>query len=220
MPDATKVLLTGFEPFEGYGDNPSWTAAERLAAEPPKGLEVSAVRLSCVYRRSLEELRTAVAEHRPSLVLALGQAGGRPDLTVERVAINVDDARIPDNAGQEPIDEPIVPDGPAAYFSTLPVKACVAASRAAGIPASVSQSAGTFVCNHVFYGLAHLLATEHPDVRGGFVHVPFAPHQVVERDRAGAASMSVRDMATGLAAMLEAAATTTTDIRETGGATH
>ena len=228
VPHHTKVLVTGFEPFEGFGDNPSWYAAEQLAATPPAGLDVTAVQLSCVYGTSLEELRAAVATHRPDLVLALGQAGGRPDLTVERVALNVDDARIPDNAGQRPIDEPIVPDGPAAYFSSLPVKACVAAARAAGVPASVSQTAGTFVCNHVFYGLAHLLATEHPHVRGGFVHVPFAPHQVAEpgADAVAAAaatgrpSMSVRDMGIGLAAILTAAATTTTDIRESGGATH
>ncbi|MER5806001.1 pyroglutamyl-peptidase I [Streptomyces mirabilis] len=219
----TKILVTGFEPFEGSETNPSWLAAELLSAEPPSpGLEVTAVQLSCVLGKVADELRAAVAVHEPDLVLALGQAGGRPDLTVERVAINVDDARIPDNAGQTPIDVPIVPDGPGSYFASLPVKACVAASRRAGIPASVSQAAGTFVCNHVFYALAHLIATAQPELRGGFVHVPYAPHQVTALGAAGAGkpSMSVRDMVTGLTAMLEDAVVTTADIRESGGATH
>ncbi|NGO71054.1 pyroglutamyl-peptidase I [Streptomyces boncukensis] len=218
----TTILVTGFEPFGGEEVNPSWQAAELLAAEPPAGLGVTAVQLSCVFGTSLEELRAAVAAHSPDLVLCLGQAGGRAELTVERVAINVDDARIPDNAGREPVDEPVVPGGPAAYFSTLPLKACVAASRAAGVPASVSQTAGTFVCNHVFYGLAHLIATERPALRGGFAHVPFAPAQVAAAGAAGAGkpSMAVPDMAAGLRAMLTAAATTTRDLRESGGATH
>lgn len=216
-----KVLVTGFAPFDGAEVNPSWQAAELLAAEPPAGLDISAVQLSCVFGTALDELRTAVhaAGDDLRLVVCLGQAGGRTDLTVERVAINVDDARIPDNAGRQPVDEPVVPGGPAAYFSTLPIKACVAAARAAGVPASVSQTAGTFVCNHVFYGLAHLLATERPRVRGGFVHVPYSPEQVAARNPAPP-SLSVPDAVRGLGALLTAAARTTTDIREPGGATH
>ncbi|MEW2218791.1 pyroglutamyl-peptidase I [Streptomyces sp. NPDC006990] len=218
---STRVLVTGFAPFDGAEVNPSWQAARLLAAEPPDGLDVTATELSCVFGTALEELRTAVDSAGPGLelVLCLGQAGGRTDLTVERVAVNVDDARIPDNAGRQPVDEPVVPGGPAGYFSTLPIKACVAAARAAGIPASVSQTAGTFVCNHVFYGLAHLLATERPDVRGGFVHLPFSPQQVAGRHPAPP-SLSVPDAVTGLAALLQAAARTTTDLREPGGATH
>ncbi|MFI8853469.1 pyroglutamyl-peptidase I [Streptomyces sp. 891-h] len=218
---STKVLVTGFAPFDGEEVNPSWQAAELLAAGPPAGLEVSAVRLSCVFGTALDELRSAVDAAGPGLelVVCLGQAGGRADLTVERVALNVDDARIPDNAGQQPVDEPVVPGGPAAYFATLPVKACVAAARAAGVPASVSQTAGTFVCNHVFYGLAHLIATERPGIRGGFVHVPYTPEQVAARHPAPP-SLSVHDAVRGLSALLTAAAHTTTDLREPGGATH
>ncbi|MBO8196028.1 pyroglutamyl-peptidase I [Streptomyces oryzae] len=219
---SVKVLVTGFEPFDGEEKvNPSWQAAELLAAQPPAGLDVHAVRLSCVFGTALDELRAAVAAAGPrlELVVCLGQAGGRPDLTVERVAINVDDARIPDNAGRQPVDEPVVHGGPAAYFSTLPIKACVAAARDAGVPASVSQTAGTFVCNHVFYGLAHLLATERPGVRGGFVHVPYAPQQAAGRHPAPP-SLAVSDAVRGLAALLTAAAHTTTDLREVGGATH
>ncbi len=214
-----KVLVTGFEPFGGESSNPSWEVAALLAAEPPAGLDITAVELSCVFGKALTELRAALASAAPDLVVCLGQAGGRADLTVERIAINVDDARIPDNAGHQPVDEPVVADGPAAYFSSLPIKACVAAARAAGIPASVSQTAGTFVCNHVFYGLAHLLATEHPGIRGGFVHVPYTPQQIAA-GRSAQPSLSPRDAATGIAALLTAAARTTHDIHETGGATH
>ncbi|MFZ3567973.1 pyroglutamyl-peptidase I [Streptomyces sp. BH097] len=213
----TRVLLTGFEPFGGESVNPSWQAAEAVAAAPPDGLSVTAVQLPCVFGESIAALRTAVAEHRPDLVLCLGQAGGRPGVTVERVAVNVDDARIPDNAGAQPIDTPVVPDGPAAYFSTLPVKACVAAMREAGVPAALSNTAGTFVCNHVAYGLAHLLATELPGVRGGFVHVPWAPEQVTDGT---AASLPFETVATGIRALLLAAATTGEDLRVTEGATH
>ncbi|MBI0383153.1 pyroglutamyl-peptidase I, partial [Streptomyces albiflaviniger] len=139
----TRVLLTGFEPFAGSAVNPSWQAVSLVATDPPPGTEVTAVQLACVFGTALDELAAAVAEADPDLVLCVGQAGGRPGVTVERVAINVDDARIPDNAGRRPIDEPVVEGGPAAYFASLPVKACVAAVREAGIPAAVSQTAGT-----------------------------------------------------------------------------
>ncbi|MGW7351757.1 pyroglutamyl-peptidase I [Streptomyces sp. NPDC054784] len=213
----TRVLVTGFEPFGGETSNPSWDAAQLLAAEPPPWAELAAVRLSCVFGTAIDELREAVAAYAPHLVVCVGQAGGRPDLTVERVALNLDDARIPDNAGRQPLDRPVVPGAPAAYFASLPVKACVAAVRAAGLPASVSHTAGTFVCNHVFYGLAHLIATELPSLRGGFVHVPYAPHQVAGT---GQPSMSVRDVAAGLGAVVTAAISTTADIRSAEGALH
>ncbi|MFJ8824565.1 pyroglutamyl-peptidase I [Streptomyces sp. NPDC102467] len=213
----TRVLLTGFEPFGGESVNPSWQAAELVAAAPPDGLAVTAVQLPCVFGESLTALRSAVERVRPELVVCLGQAGGRTGVTVERVAINVDDARIPDNAGAQPIDEPVVPGGPAAYFSSLPVKACVAAMRGAGVPTALSNTAGTFVCNHVAYGLGHLLATELPGVRGGFVHVPWAPSQVPDGN---AAALPAELVATGIRALLAVAAETTTDIRVTEGATH
>ncbi|MCQ4208897.1 pyroglutamyl-peptidase I [Streptomyces longispororuber] len=213
----TRVLLTGFEPFGGEAVNPSWQAASLVAAEPPDGVSVTAVQLPCVFGESVAALRRAVAEARPDLVVCLGQAGGRPGVTVERVALNVDDARIPDNAGAQPIDEPVVPGGPAAYFSSLPVKACVAAMRSAGVPAALSNTAGTFVCNHVAYGLAHLLATELPGVRGGFVHVPWAPAQVPDGT---APALPPEVVAVGVRALLQTAASTSTDLRVTEGATH
>ncbi|MGP8303506.1 pyroglutamyl-peptidase I [Streptomyces inhibens] len=213
----TRVLLTGFAPFEGESVNPSWQAVRAAAAEPPAGIEASAVELPCVYGASIAVLRAAIEETRPEIVVCVGQAGGRPDITVERIAVNIDDARIPDASGAEPIDEVIVPGGPAAYFSTLPIKACVAAVRAAGLPASVSNTAGTFVCNHVFYGLAHLIATELPGIRGGFVHVPYAPEQVVARARP---SLPVSAVAQALRAIAVTAAHTRTDLRVAEGATH
>ncbi|MER7988592.1 pyroglutamyl-peptidase I [Streptomyces noursei] len=213
----TRVLLTGFAPFDGEATNPSWQAVRTAAATPLAGLALHTVELPCVYGASLTALRTAIAATSPDLVVCVGQAGGRPDVTVERVAVNVDDARIPDTAGAEPIDEPIVPGGPAAYFATLPIKACVAAVRAAGLPASVSNTAGTFVCNHVFYGLAHLIATELPHVRGGFVHVPYAPEQVTDRAQP---SLPVDAVATALRAIVAAAARTRTDLKVAEGATH
>ncbi|WP_406313667.1 pyroglutamyl-peptidase I [Streptosporangium sp. NBC_01639] len=201
------VLLTGFEPFDGAEVNPSWEAVRLVPG-------VRAVQLPCVFGEALAHLRAAVREHDPAVVVCVGQAGGRPDVTVERVAVNLDDARIPDNAGRQPIDEPVVRGGPAAYFATLPVKACVAAVRAAGIPASVSQSAGTFVCNHLFYGLMHLIATERPGVRGGFVHVPFAPEQILDQARP---SMPVATIAGALAAIADAAVSVDDDLRLVGG---
>lgn len=217
MTRTTRILLTGFEPFDGESSNPSWEAVRAAAAEPPAGLEITAVELPCVYGRSRTALREAVAAHDPDIVLCVGQAGGRPDLTVERVAVNIDDARIPDVSGAQPIDEPIVPGGPAAYFAALPVKACVAAVREAGVPASVSNTAGTFVCNHVFYDLMHLIATERPALRGGFVHVPYAPGQVAGRSLP---SLAVSAVAEGLRVIAATAARTNTDIKAVGGATH
>ncbi|MFI2241968.1 pyroglutamyl-peptidase I [Streptomyces chrestomyceticus] len=217
MTPTTRILLTGFEPFDGESSNPSWEAVRAAAAEPPAGLEMTAVELPCVYGRSRTALREAVAAHDPDIVLCVGQAGGRPDLTVERVAVNIDDARIPDVSGAQPIDEPIVPGGPAAYFAALPVKACVAAVREAGVPASVSNTAGTFVCNHVFYDLMHLIATERPALRGGFVHVPYAPGQVAGRSLP---SLAVSAVAEGLRVIAATAARTNTDIKAVGGATH
>lgn len=215
----TRVLLTGFEPFGGERVNPSWQAVSELVERAPREYEPVAVELPCAFERSLPALRAAVAAHRPRLVVCVGQAGGRPDVTVERVAINLADARIPDNAGAQPIDLPVIAGAPAAYFSTLPVKACVAAMRAAGAPASVSHTAGTYVCNQVFYGLAHLLATELPGVRGGFVHVPYSPAQVAEAGTA-APSLAVSVCADALHALVRAAVETEADIAVSGGSLH
>jgi len=213
------LLLTGFEPFGGETVNPSWLVAQALHGERIGGVPVVAVQLPCVFGAALPALERALSAHRPQLVLALGQAAGRCDLSLERVAINVDDARIPDNAGARPIDEPVVAGGPAAYFGTLPIKAMVAALREAGVPGSVSQTAGTFVCNHVYYGLMHLLAS-HPRARGGFMHVPLLPEQAARAAQPGLPSLPLPTLLQGVRAALAAALATVADHKATGGADH
>lgn len=200
----SRILLTGFEPFGGERLNPSQALAEALHGQRVGEAEITGLVLPCVFDDALAVLNQALDAHRPGLVLALGQAGSRADLTVERVAINLNDARIPDNAGRQPIDTPVVPGGPAAYFSTLPIKAIVADLRAAGLPASVSQTAGTFVCNHVFYGLMHALATRHPGARGGFMHVPLLPGQAA-RLAPPTASMALETMRQAVLVALQTA---------------
>lgn len=221
------ILLTGFEPFGGEATNPSWTAAVAASSIlEAEGHTVSAVELPCVFGESASVLEAAMRRHRPDLVICVGQAGGRVRVSLERVAINCDDARIPDNAGNRPVDEEVIPGGPAAYFSSLPVKAALAALRAAGIPAEVSQSAGTYVCNHVFYALMHLLGSPPPGegparpdpVRGGFVHVPYATGQVPRGS--GTPSMPDATMAEAVAVVVRTALATSADIRLSAGAVH
>ena len=215
------VLLTGFEPFGGETTNPSWRVAQALHGEMIAGAQVVAVQLPCAFGVALALLQRALEQHRPQLVMALGQAAGRCELTPERVAINVDDARMADNIGARPVDTAVVPGGPAAYFSSLPIKAIVAALREAGMPASVSQSAGTFVCNHVFYGLMHALQTR-PGVRGGFMHLPLLPEQAARLP--GQPSLALATQIAGVRLALATALATALgqrcDLRATGGAEH
>jgi pyroglutamyl-peptidase len=179
MQAAPRCLVTGFEPFEGDAINTSWEVARALHGQRLHGADLVAEQLPCTFDGAIPALRAALRRHRPQLVLALGQAG-RSVISLERVAINVIDARIPDNAGAQPIDVPVQAGAPAAHFGTLPIKAMLAALRRAGIGAEVSQSAGTFVCNQVFYGLMQALRRR-PGVRGGFVHVPLLPAQAAAR---------------------------------------
>ena len=211
------VLITGFEPFGGETVNPSWEVVKQLDGMIIDNCRVVARQLPCVFGESLEVLNAAIDALQPSVVLAIGQAGGRVDVTVERVAINVDDARIPDNRGQQPVDVAIGPDGPAAWFSTLPIKAMVEALREAGIPASVSQTAGTFVCNHVMYGVLHKLA-DRPEVKGGFIHIPYLPEQAAAHP--GAPSMATHTLKKGLEIAIAVALRQEHDIKVVGGATH
>jgi len=212
-----RILLTGFEPFGGESVNPSWQIAQALDGWDCDGHRVHAVLLPCVFGDALARLDAALAELRPDLVMCLGQAGGRTEISIERAALNVDDARIPDNIGRQPIDVAVVPGGPAAYFSTLPIKALARDLRQAGIAVAVSNTAGTFVCNHVFYALMHRLATVPAlaHARGGFVHVPFTPQQVA--GRSGVASMPLAAQVEGIRAALRAALRTHEDVRETAG---
>lgn len=213
-----RVLVTGFAPFGGEAVNPSERAALALAAEPPDGIVVGAAVLPVTYAGALPALRAAIACHDPDVVLAMGLAGGRPHIAVERIAINIDDARISDNDGASRIDAPVVPGGPAAYFATIPIKAIAAAIRATGVPAAVSQSAGTFLCNHIFYQSCHLAAVERPGLRTGFLHLPWLPEQAL--DRAGEPSMALPTILRGLHAALTALRDTTADLYVAEGAVN
>jgi pyroglutamyl-peptidase len=205
------LLVTGFEPFGGATVNPSGQAARALHGHVIGGARVVGIELPCVFGRSIDTLRAALESQRPQLVLALGQADGRCDFSLERVAINLDDARIADNAGAQPIDEPVAARGPTAYFATLPIKAMVAALRSAGYPASVSYSAGTFVCNHVFYGLQHALAARRRTVRSGFMHLPLLPEQAALE--AGKPSLPLALLVEGVALALATALAVREDLR-------
>ncbi|WP_150306735.1 pyroglutamyl-peptidase I [Planctomonas psychrotolerans] len=216
----TVVLLTGFDPFAGADSNPSWDAV-RLVRDGwlhPETLEVA--RLPVEFERAGIELDALLDRLRPDLVIATGLAEGRSDITPERVAINLADARIPDNAGASPIDAPVVPGGPAAYFSSLPVKAAVAALHAAGVPAAVSQTAGTFVCNAVFYRLQHALAGS--AARGGFVHVPASLEsaRAAPGDSAPVPTIASDVVARALDILIRTCLDTDTDLVLSGGAEH
>ena len=218
----TPVLVTGFDAFGGEHSNPSWEVCTKLP-NTIAGLRVETCRVPCEFHRAIEIVAAAIERHQPQLVICLGQAGGRAHLSVERVAINVDDARIADNGGAKPIDEAIAADGPPAYFATLPIKAMVAAMRSARVPAEVSNSAGTYVCNHLMYGVLHHLATLTPalsqgrgKVRAGFIHVPYSEEQVV--DKPGVAGMAIASMVRGIEAAIAAAAQHTQDVKIEGGA--
>ena len=212
------VLITGIEPFDGETLNPSWEAVRRLDGTQVAGATLVARQLPCVIGKVVGVLRQAIAETRPDVVICLGQAGGRSDISVERVAINVVDARIPDNEGRQPIDEPVVEGGPAAYFSTLPIKAIVRDLRAAGVPASVSSTAGTYNCNTIFYGLAHYIATEQPALRGGFVHVPYLPEMAARHP--GQPGLALDTLIEGVKVMVATTLAVTADIKAGGGALH
>ena len=207
------VLVTGFEAFGQDTINPSWMAAQALHGRMVAGHRIIGGQLPTVFAAAIPALRELLSRHKPVLVVATGQAGGRGAISLERIAINVNDARIPDNARAQPVDTPVVKGAPAAYFSTLPIKAMFKAMLDAGIAAEVSQTAGTFVCNHVFFGLMHELATDPhcKGTRGGFIHVPWLPGQ-------GQPSMPLDKIVAGLKAGIECALKTRRDIREEAGA--
>lgn len=207
------VLLTGFEPFGGEAVNPSWMAAQALHGRVVGGHRIVAACLPTVFGTSLQVLRGLLARHRPALTVGVGQAGGRTAVSLERAALNVNDARIPDNANAQPVDTEVIEGGPAAYFTTLPIKAMLAAMLEAGVPAEVSQTAGTFVCNHAFYGLMHELAVAppRPGARGGFIHVPLIPSQ-------GTPALPLETIVRGLEIGVAAALATRRDIVRGAGA--
>jgi len=212
------ILLTGFEPFNQETINPSWEAVRALQGWSEGDFIVHARQLPCVFGQANKVLHHAVEELQPCMVIAVGQAGGRVDLSIERVAINIDDARIPDNAGAQPVDRPVVPGASAAYFTTLPIKAILLALREAGMPALDSHTAGPCAYNHVFYGLMHQARDWGTTMRAGFIHIPYLPQQAAAHP--GTASMRLDDMVEGLRIAIRTTLAHTVDVRESGGVTH
>lgn len=196
-----KILLTGFDPFGGESINPAWEAVKRVKA--PAGTELIRLEVPTVFGRSITTVLTSMRLHRPDVVVCVGQAAGRSEITPERVAINIADASIPDNEGNRPCDEPIYPEGENACFSTLPVKAMVEAIKAAGLPASLSNTAGTFVCNQLMYGLLYHISREFPGMGGGFIHVPCIPEQAARMEKP-VPSLPLPEIVRGLEAALSA----------------
>ncbi len=209
------VLITGFDPFGGEPVNPALEAVKKLDGLTIAGAHVYTREVPTIRIESIDAVRKAIKELDPEIVICVGQAGGRTDLTVERVAINCDDFRIPDNAGNTPVDLRIVEGSPVGYFSTLPIKKIVAALVKNNIPAKVSNTAGTFVCNHIFYGLMDVLAHDTKKRRGGFIHVPYLPEQAARlKDQP---SMSLETIVAGLKIAVETTILNNTDDKITGG---
>ncbi|KRM71196.1 pyroglutamyl-peptidase I [Lacticaseibacillus brantae] len=185
-----KILVTGFDPFGSDQMNPAIEAVKQLP-DTIAGATIIKLEIPTVFNRSAEVVREAIAVNHPDYVLNIGQAGGRTAVTPERIAINLDDGRIPDNAGYQPLGAPIQTNGQTAYFTQLPVKAMVKAIRAAGVPAAVSNTAGTYVCNHIMYQVQYMREQEFPFIKAGFIHIPYLPEQVI--DRPGQPSLSLAE---------------------------
>jgi pyroglutamyl-peptidase I len=209
-----KILVTGFDPFGGEPINPAIESVKRLP-DNIAGAEIIKLEIPTVRKKSLEKIEKAINEHNPDIILSIGQAGGRFDISIERIGINLDDFRIPDNEGNQIIDEPIFPDGENSYFVKLPVKAMVQNVQKNNIPASVSYTAGTFVCNHVLYGVLYLIEKKYKGKKSGFIHIPFLPQQVV--DKRNTPSMELNTIVKGLTAAIEAIVKNNEDIKEVGG---
>ena len=209
-----KILVTGFDPFGGEPINPAIESVKRLP-DNIEGAEIIKLEIPTVRKKSLEKIEKAINEHNPDVILSIGQAGGRFDISIERIGINLDDFRIPDNEGNQIIDEPIFPDGENSYFVKLPVKAMVQNVQKNNIPASVSYTAGTFVCNHVLYGVLYLIEKKYKGKKSGFIHIPFLPQQVI--DKRNMPSMELNTIVKGLTAAIEAIVKNNEDIKEVGG---
>ena len=195
-----KLLITGFEPFGGETINPAYEAVKTLE-DKIMNAEIIKREIPTVFNKSIEVLENLIENEKPDIVICVGQAGGRYDISLERVAINIDDARIKDNEGNQPVDIKIFEDGENAYFTSLPIKRMVKKIREAGIPASISNTAGTFVCNHIMYGLLYLIDKKYPNIRGGFIHVPYLPEQVISKRNMP--SMSIENIRKGLRLAVE-----------------
>lgn len=212
--DMMKILVTGFNPFGKETINPSIEAVKRLPNKIANA-ELIKLEIPTVMNTSLETIEEVMLKENPDMILSIGQAGGRSDISIERVGININDFSIPDNHGNQPIDELIYEDGATAYFTNLPIKAMVDAIREEGIRASVSNSAGTFVCNHVMYGVRYMVEHQYQGKKSGFIHIPYLPEQV--RDKPGQPCMELDLIVKGLCKAIETMVLVETDLKIIGG---
>lgn len=212
-----KVLVTGFDPFGGETVNPAYEAVRNLPEEIA-GAKIITMEIPTVFKKSAGVVEQAIIQNMPDIVINVGQAGGRTAVSIEKVAINLAEASIPDNDGDMPIDEALIENGPTAYFATIPVKAMVHHVKEHGIPCSLSYTAGTYVCNSIMYHMLHLTATKYPNIKAGFIHVPYAPQQTTEKPQY--ASMSIEDITKALTYAIEAAVLYESDRKENMGITH
>lgn len=210
-----RILVTGFDPFGGEPVNPAFEAV-KLLPSTISGAEIVKLEIPTVFGKCDGVVETAIESEKPDVVLSIGQAGGRFDISVERVAVNIADGRIADNEGNQPIDQVIRADGENAYFATVPVKAMVERIRAKGIPSSVSYTAGSYVCNYIMYCVAHSIAKRHPGMRSGFIHVPYMPSQAIGKP-VNTPTMSIETIAKALEAAIEAIVATKADVRAAMG---
>lgn len=199
-----KILITGFEPFGGESVNPAYEAV-KLLPDMAGDIQIVKMEIPTVFGEAGKVVETGILQHQPDAVICVGQAGRRADIGVERVAINLVEASIPDNAGNQPMDVKVQEDGDTAYFATIPVKAMVKIIKDHGIPASISYTAGTYVCNSVMYDLLYLIDRKYPSIRGGFIHVPYATEQGVGKP-VGTATMELSTISKALLYALEAVA--------------
>ena len=209
-----KILVTGFDPFGGEKTNPAEEAVKRISNNI-NGAEIVKVIIPTVRDKSLQVIEKAIEANKPDIVISIGQAGGRFEITPEKVAINIDDFRIEDNEGNQPIDATIREDGDIAYVTSLPVKAMVEHVKQNGIPSSLSYTAGTFVCNHVMYGVLYMIDKKYPNIKGGFIHIPFSTSQVI--DKKNTPYMSLDEIVKGLELAIEACTLHSEDIKVKGG---
>lgn len=209
-----KLLITAFEPFAEDKVNPSLEALKSLAKKKWKNGKIFTITVPVVRYKSIETVVAAIKKYKPDVVISVGQAGGRTAITPERIAINMDDFRIQDNEQNQPIDEPVMADAPSAYFSTLPIKAMVWAMQKKGIPSLISNSAGTFVCNHLFYGVQHYIVEHKLSIRYGFIHIPLLPQQSVKGENP---TMSKETIVKGLTIAVQTALDYSQDIVQQGG---
>lgn len=213
-----KILITGFDPFGGEPTNPAYEAI-KLLPDTIDGAEIIKLEIPTVFGKGAEKAIKMIAEKDVDVVLSVGQAGSRSAMTVEKVAINLVEARIPDNEGQQPFDVKVKEDGDTAYFTTLPIKAMVDEMKTNGIPAFISYTAGTYVCNEVMYQVLYAVNKTYPNVRAGFVHVPYAASQAVDKPN-GTPFMSIETIAKGLEYSLKAIVANEKDKEIIMGETH